>query len=141
MHCRKASDVFVAIGGFKNLYPLVGKVVKSNLLELGRGKPGHIFSLFFKILGSFLNQEPEHMMNLMDNRNLIGLLRYCMLKIGKYQMVTQELLSDVKNIIKQSTLSQVTFVNDQKLGYNDLAMIQSKKIEEFYRVFIRDFMH
>lgn len=43
------------------MYPLIGKVIKSNLIELGRGKPGQVLSQIFKIMGSLMDQEPTHM--------------------------------------------------------------------------------
>jgi len=82
VHSRKTSEVFVGMGGFKNMYPLIGKILKSNIIELGRGKPGHLFCLIFRILNSFINLEPAHIENLMRKRNLIGLLKYSIFKIG-----------------------------------------------------------
>jgi hypothetical protein len=37
------------------MYPLVEKIVKSNLIDLDRKKPAQVFSLVFKILQSLLN--------------------------------------------------------------------------------------
>lgn len=37
------------------MYPLIEKVIKSNLIEIGRAKPAMILSQVFRILGSLLN--------------------------------------------------------------------------------------
>ena len=43
-------------------------------------------------MSTLINLEPEHIENLMKKRNLMGLLRYCILKIGLNQMITAEFL-------------------------------------------------
>jgi hypothetical protein len=105
VHHRKPSEVFVGIGGFKNMYPLIGKLVKSNLLSLDKQKPGHIFSLIFKLLSTFINLEPQHMEDLMLKRNLIDFLQYFIIKIGQNQMITSELLSELKSVVKSNLLA------------------------------------
>lgn len=55
VHHKRTSDVLVGLGGFTNMYPLIEKVLKSNLAELGKEKPSNIFAFVFKILLSFLN--------------------------------------------------------------------------------------
>ena len=34
VHSRRTSEVFVAIGGFKNMYPIIAKIFKSNLKDV-----------------------------------------------------------------------------------------------------------
>ncbi len=52
VHCRAASEYFVAIGGFRNMYPLVTKILNSNIASIGNTKPGILFSQLFKILAT-----------------------------------------------------------------------------------------
>ena len=82
-HCRKASDFLVGLGGFKNMYPLVPKLINSNILELGRSKPGQIFSQYFKIMSTLISQEPQHMQYLKEKRNLTQLVKYALIQMGK----------------------------------------------------------
>ena len=37
------------------MYPLIDKVIKSNLIDIGRGKPAVILSQVFRILSSLLD--------------------------------------------------------------------------------------
>ena len=52
VHIRQPSDVFVCIGGFKNMYPFVSKITGSNILDLegGRRKAGTVFGYAFRVL-------------------------------------------------------------------------------------------
>ena len=83
------------------MYPLITKILNSNLLELDRYQPGHLFSQIFKILITFINYEPQHMDELTEKNNLIELLRYFIFKIGKKEMITGELVSEIKSVLKQ----------------------------------------
>ena len=124
------------------MYPLIDKVIKSNLLEISRGKPAVILSQVFRILSSLLDQEPTHIEVHFRKRNLINLLRYCILRLGKYQMITQELLIDIKNIVKKNILSQVAFTGQNEKQYliqNAPADIRNHK--QFYSDFLCDFTH
>ena len=124
------------------MYPLIDKVIKSNLLEIGRGKPAVILSQVFRILSSLLDQEPTHIEVHFRKRNLINLLRYCILRLGKYQMITQELLIDIKNIVKKNILSQVAFTGQNEKQYliqNAPADIRNHK--QFYSDFLSEFTH
>ena len=79
----RAAVVFEGLGGFKNIYPLVHLISKSNLREdFGPKKPGQLLGKTFEILESFLAELPGHIQNLMNQRNLFGLLRHCLHKIG-----------------------------------------------------------
>jgi hypothetical protein len=90
------------------MYPLVSKIVKSNIQDLGRGMPGHILSQVFKLFNTFINLEPEHIETLMQKRNLIWLIKYCILKIGTNRMITSNFITEVKNIIRNSQIVQVS---------------------------------
>ena len=54
-------EVFEGLGGFKNMYPLVNHVAKSNLKEdFGAAKAGKLLSKIFQILEALLLERPEH---------------------------------------------------------------------------------
>jgi len=60
VHNKPPVEILVNLGGFKNMYPLVEKVLDSNLYELGSHAPGRILKIFFQILRAFLNQYPSN---------------------------------------------------------------------------------
>ena len=60
MHQRQPAEVFTLLGGFKNLYPLVDNVIKSNLGQLGQLNPGQILAWVFVILNTLLHTDPAH---------------------------------------------------------------------------------
>jgi hypothetical protein len=43
------------------MYPIIGRVLKSNIIDLGSDKPSNIFSRVVKVMGTLLNSEPQHM--------------------------------------------------------------------------------
>ena len=92
VHSKLPSEVIVGLGGFKNMYPLVHFITSSNLLEVGRSKPGQLLSMILVILNSLLHEEPIHLKNLVKKRNLFDLIKYCLYKINKHNMITQELI-------------------------------------------------
>lgn len=55
VHAKRPSDVFIATGGFKNMYPLIDRICSSNLLEIGRSKPSLALLWIFRILQSLMN--------------------------------------------------------------------------------------
>lgn len=77
------------------MFPLVARILSSNLLSLGRALPGRLISMVFRILGAFLILEPAHAESLYQSRNLIDILKFWLTKAGHRQMVTSELLSEV----------------------------------------------
>jgi hypothetical protein len=54
------AEVFMCLGGFKNLYPLVDNILNSNLSQLSQLKPGLVLSWVFEILNTLLHTEPAH---------------------------------------------------------------------------------
>lgn len=70
------------------MYPVIAKIIKSNLKDIDKEKTSVVLSTVFKILMALLLYEPAHINYLMTKRNLISILRYCILKIGKYKMIT-----------------------------------------------------
>ena len=105
LHQCRTSSVFVGIGGFKNMAPIIYKVLKSNLRDLGEDKAGRIFSYVFRVLSSLINLEPAHVETLMRSRNLINMLKYGIYKIGVSGMITADFLTDLKNIVRNNICS------------------------------------
>ena len=60
VHSRLPCEVFESIGGFKNLYPVIYKICKSNLNDLGRDKSARLLSLVFKVLETLMHGYPDH---------------------------------------------------------------------------------
>ena len=56
----RAAFVLEGLGGFKNIYPLVHLISKSNLRDYGPKKPGLLLGKTFEILESFLAELPGH---------------------------------------------------------------------------------
>lgn len=55
------AEVFEGLGGFKNMYPLMHFIMKSNMKEdLGVNKPGQLLSKIFEILESLVLERPQH---------------------------------------------------------------------------------
>jgi hypothetical protein len=82
VHSRVPSEVFVSLGGFKNMYPLVQNVIKSNLYQINCCKPGEILKWLFIILGTLMHTEPAHINNLFASRNLLITLKFVLLKVA-----------------------------------------------------------
>ena len=118
VHSRIPSEVFVSIGGFKNMYPLVENVIKSNLYRLNCCKPGEILKWVFIILNSLLHSEPAHVNFNFRSRNLLMTLKFILLKVGMQQMITSELLTEVKNIIKKNVLARFRFIEVNQVPSN-----------------------
>lgn len=136
VHHQRTSDVLIGLGGFKILYPLFEKVLKSNLAGLGREKPSIIFGQIFKILLVFLNQEPGHIDYLYQEQRLLPLLNYVLIKIGKRGLVTSSLITSVKSILKHSIAAQARIVNGKLQSTLD-----ELEMKEFYEKFLPDFFH
>lgn len=79
VHSVSPLHIFVNLGGFKLMYPLFEKSMSSNLLLLQKAD---IWIQLFKILRSLMNRDPSHIKRLFINRNLIGILKYCIIRAG-----------------------------------------------------------
>ena len=64
------------------------------------------------ILNSFLHEEPIHLKNLVKKRNLFDLIKYCLYKINKHNMITQELIQELKNVVKKNIIAQSYYAKD-----------------------------
>ena len=47
-----------------------------------------------------MNVEPSHIVRLYRNKFLIEILKYCLRRAGKHNMITKELLSEVYSVVK-----------------------------------------
>lgn len=105
VHSKRPSEVLVGLGGFKQMYPLVESIVKSNLTSsMGVNAPGLLLKWVFIILNTYLECEPAHIKDLFETKNLIQVLRYVLLRIGKYKMISQDLLAEVTNVVRKAIL-------------------------------------
>jgi hypothetical protein len=104
------SEVFTCLGGFKNFYPLVDNVIKSNLSSLCLIKPSQILQWVFIILNTLLHSEPTHIASFVKSRNLMMILKLILLNLGVKNMISVDLITQVKNIIKKNVLSRIRFV-------------------------------
>jgi hypothetical protein len=58
-----------------------------------------------------LHSEPAHINNLFRQRNLLTMLKFVLLKVGQQQMITSELLNEVKNIVKKNVLARFRYID------------------------------
>jgi hypothetical protein len=98
VHSIRPHQTFVGLGGFKLMYPLFEKSWGSNLNIYQKSE---IWKYLFKILRTMMNIEPAHIHRLFKNKNLIDILKYCLIRSGqpKCNLLTKELLSEVMKII------------------------------------------
>lgn len=75
----KPHEIIENIGGYKLLYPVFEKSLHSNL-------PPHqkadLWKLLFKILRTFMNTDPGHILRLYKNKHLIETLKSCVIRAG-----------------------------------------------------------
>ena len=110
----RAADVFEGLGGFKNVYPLVHFITKSNLKEdYGAGKPAQLLGKTVEILESLLQERPGHIQSLMNQRNLFGLLRYALKTVGSEGLITKDVLKNLTNCVTNNILVQYQYKKDQ----------------------------
>jgi hypothetical protein len=106
----RAVEVFEGLGGWKNMYPLVHKIIKSNLKEdFGAAKAGKLLSKVFQILESLLLERPEHIQTIMNQRNLFGLLRHCLNEIGKEGLITKDVLVRLTRVVTNNIMAQCVY--------------------------------
>ena len=60
-HFTTPSEVFEGIGGFKNMYPVIYKIYKSNLKDHGQ----KILSIVVRIFQAHVDSNPGHLKQLM----------------------------------------------------------------------------
>ena len=150
VHARMPAEVFMCLGGFKNLYPLVDNVLNSNLSQLDPLKPGLILSWVFEILNTLLHTEPAHICSLVKTKNLLMTLKMMLLELGAKQMLSVDLVTHVRNIIKKNVLARFRFVEVNGNGMKPI-YIQQRYIntatgtcranKQFYESFLLDFFN
>jgi hypothetical protein len=79
------------------MYPVFDKSLNSNLEADDKSA---IWKQMFRILRTLMNVEPSHINRLYKGRNLLDILRYCLRKAGKHEIITKELLNEIYNIVK-----------------------------------------
>ena len=122
--------------------PIIHKVLRSNLKDLGEEKPGKIFSYVFRVLASLINLEPAHVETLTRGRNLINMLKYGIYKMGASSMITADFLTDLKNIVRNN----ICVLLEVRPGSPPYPLIKncSEEIQAhqgFYEDFLRQFLH
>ena len=75
----------------------------------------------FRVLGSLLNQEPEHIELLWRRKNLLDMLRYALIKIGKSQMMGPSVVEALKNVLKNCIVTQVLVERHHKVPLHQLS--------------------
>ena len=106
----RAAEVFEGLGGFKNVYPLVHLITESNLKDdYSAIMPGQLLSKTFEILESMLQESPEHIQRLMQQRNLFGLIRFSLKKIGSKNLMTKDLLHRLTSIVTNNITCQWSY--------------------------------
>ena len=90
IHAVRPHDTIVVLGGFKLLYPIFERSMQSNLTLFQKAD---IWIYLFKVLRTFLNIEPLHILRLFKNKHLIESIRSCIIRGGQtYNLITKELL-------------------------------------------------
>jgi hypothetical protein len=145
VHQRIPAEIFTCLGGFKNIYPLVDNVVKSNLADLGQLKPGLIMSWVFILLNTMLHTDPAHIQTMVKSRNLMMTLKHILLTLGRKQLLTVDLINQVKNVIKKNVLSRYRFIKVADAQqhftqrYIHTANGTCRAHKAFYESFLQDF--
>jgi hypothetical protein len=144
------AEVFMCLGGFKNLYPLVDNILNSNLSQLCQLKPGLVLSWVFEILNTLLHTEPAHIHSLVKSKNLLMTLKMILLELGSKQMISVTLIAHVRNIIKKNVLARFRFVQVNGNGikhshyqqpYINTANGTIRASKPFYEGFLLDFFN
>eukprot|EP00347_Sterkiella_histriomuscorum_P012473 403368442 len=120
LHQIRPSMTFVGLGGFKLMYPLFEKSLYSNMSS---AQKSDIWKHLFRVLRTMMNVEPAHICRLHRNKNLIDILKYCLIRGGLKNIITKELLNDVIKIL-----------GDVKTNRFNL------ELEEFYRRYLQDIL-
>ncbi|CDW75265.1 beach domain-containing protein [Stylonychia lemnae] len=96
IHAIRPHQTFVGLGGFKLMYPLFEKSLQSNLSKFQKSD---IWKNLFKILRTLMNVEPGHVSRLFRNKNLIEILKYCLIRGGLQNILTRDLINYVIQLL------------------------------------------
>jgi hypothetical protein len=88
-----------------------------------------------------IDQEPQHIESLVNNCNLIPMIKYCLMKMGKYRMITPDFLVEVKKVVRTNILARVTGANNEKVRLFDSEPNRILKARGFLKDFVRTFTH
>lgn len=103
----RAVEVFEGLGGFKNMYPLIVNIAKSNLKDdFGAARCGFLLGKIFQVLETLLLERPEHIQTLMNQRNFFGLLRHCLTILGKEGLLSSKVLDRLTSVVTNNILAQ-----------------------------------
>ena len=80
-----------------------------------------VFEYVFRVLSSLLNQEPEHIELLWRRKNLLDILKYALIKIGKSQMMGPSVVEELKNVLKNCIVTQVFVERHHKVPLHQLS--------------------
>ena len=103
------------------MYPLFEKSLDSNM---SKAQKSHVWKHLFRILRTLMNVEPSHVHRLYKNKNLIDILKYCLIRGGQKGILTKELIQDVLKIF-------------QDLQRNNTS---KSELQEFYSRYLLDIL-
>lgn len=116
VHSVKPHEVIEVLGGFKLLYPIFEKSLHSNLSSQNKAD---IWKHLFKVLRTFLNTDAAHVIRIFKNKHLIESLKSCIIRAGKANLITRDLLVEIINVARD--------VHSNPLG---------DVLEEFYKEYV-----
>jgi hypothetical protein len=125
VHVIKPQDTIVVLGGFKMLYPIFDKSMRSNLSLVQKAD---IWKHLFMILKTLMNVEPSHVNRLFKGKYLLQTLRSCIMRWGlTQQYITKDLLDEVLKIAKDSSANKTgeSILNFQKRFVFDILLNES----------------
>jgi hypothetical protein len=79
VHTVKPYEILEALGGYKLLYPVFEKSLSSNLEQTQKAD---IWKHLFKVLRTFMNTDPGHVLRMYRNKHLIESLKSCIIRAG-----------------------------------------------------------
>jgi hypothetical protein len=116
VHTVLPHEIFENLGGYQLLYPVFEKSLQSNL-------PAHqksdLWKLLFKILRTFMNVDPSHVLRLYKYKHLIESLKGCIIRAGNAQILTKDLLIEIISVVRDIHTNR-----------------QGELLEDFYRDYL-----
>lgn len=99
-----------------------------------------MLSWVFVILNTLLHSEPAHIANIVKNRNLLMTLKLILLNLGVKNMISVQLITQVKNIIKKNVLSRIRFVKVNDCHFTQRYIHTSSGICRAHKGFYESFL-
>jgi hypothetical protein len=97
VHSVKPYEILEILGGYKLLYPVFEKSLQSNLPPHQKAE---VWKYLFKILRTFMNTDPSHVLRLYKNKLLIESLKSCVIRAGLKNLLTKDLLVEIITIVR-----------------------------------------